>query len=158
MRSAAKSSGNGVGQEQLAQLLRIEPHRREIPREQIADPAGACGHDPAPYLGRIVGEAEHVVAQRPAGHAGGIGRAGDRADRGAGDRRRHEPELVERLEHGDVGEPAGAAGPEREGEALHRASQANAQAVAASGRTIAALAGACSLVAVPSRTRPTMPW
>ena len=51
-----------------------------------------------------------------------------------------------------------AAGTEGEGEALHRASQANAQAVCASGRTIAALAGACSLVAVPSRTRPTMPW
>ena len=38
------------------------------------------------------------------------------------------------------------------------ASRANDQAVAASGRTISALAGAYSLVAVPSRTRPTMPW
>src|SRR5260370_1000265 len=68
-------------------------------------------------------------------------------------------ELVERRDHGDMGEPARPAAAEREREGLHApASCANRHAVAASGATMAALAGAYSLVAVPSRTRPTMPW
>ncbi len=76
----------GIGQELLAQLLRIEPHRRgKIPAEKVADLAGACEHQPPPHLAGIVGEAEHMVAQRLAGHAGGIGGAGQRPDRGSRD-------------------------------------------------------------------------
>ena len=43
------------------------------------------------------------------------------------------------------------------GERVLYASRANSQALSASGRTISALAGANSDVAVPSRTRPMMP-
>ena len=49
---------------------------------------------------------------------------------------------------------------ERKGKALRHcapASRANSQALMASGRTSGAIAAAFSLVAVPSRTRPTMP-
>src|SRR5262249_33227182 len=105
-------------------------------------------------------ERDDVAAQLLAGHAGRIGGADQRADRGARDRHRLDAHLVERLDHHDVAETARPAAAKREREGFHvaPASCANRQAAAASGCTIAALAGACSLVAVPSRTRPTMPW
>src|SRR5262249_8918630 len=89
-----------------------------------------------------------------------------RADRTAGDRDRPHADLVERLHDGDVGKPARAAAAERKRQRLRRAAprhlapaaRANSHAFAAIGRTICARVGANSLVAVPSRSRPTMPW
>ena len=100
-----------------------------------------------------------VAAHLAAAHAGGIARADDGADRGAGDGDGLHAHLVERLGHDDMGEAARPAAAERQRDGLHLApaSRAKRQAVSASGRTICALAGACSLVAVPSRTRPAMP-
>ena len=100
-----------------------------------------------------------VAAHLAAAHAGGIARADERADRGAGDGDRLDAHLVERLGHDDMGEAARPAAAERQRHGFHfaPASRAKRQAVSASGRTICALAAACSLVAVPSRTRPAMP-
>jgi hypothetical protein len=61
---------------------------------------------------------------------------------------------------GEVTPAVKARSARREREALHDgpASRANAHALSASGCTISAIAAAFSFVAVPSRTRPTMPW
>src|SRR5262249_18667256 len=100
-----------------------------------------------------------VAAHLLGGNPGRVNRADQRADRGAGDRRRLDAHLVERLDHSDVAEAARPAAAQRERERLHApASCAHRHAVAAPGCTIKALSGANSLVAVPSRTRPTMPW
>src|SRR5262249_38875109 len=120
---------------------------------------GARRHRAAPHLGAIVGEMDDVAAERFAVHTGRIDRARHGADRGAGNRNRPHAQLVERLEHRDMGKPARTTGPERQRDAFHQApaAQANDHAVAANGRTISALEAACPLVAVPSRTRPAMP-
>ena len=104
-------------------------------------------------------EGDGVVADVTPAHARRIGGADQRADRGAGDRGGFYPHLVQRFDHRDVGEPAGAAAAEREREGFFHAPacSANSHALAASGRTISAFAAANALVAVPSRTRPTMP-
>ena len=129
------------------------------PPNMSADGAGARQHQAAPHLGAIVGEVDDVATDRLAAHAGRVDGARHGADRGARDRDRPDAQFVERLEHRDMGKPARAAAAEREREALHQApaARANDHAVAASGRTIRARAAACSLVAVPSRTRPAMP-
>src|SRR5262249_58509262 len=83
------------------------------------------------------------------------------ADRGAGDGGGLLAHVVERFEHRDMREPARAAAAERKAETPRHsapASRANSQALTASGRTSGAMAAAVSLGAVPSRTRPTMPW
>src|SRR4029453_5362288 len=90
-----------------------------------------------------------------------IGGADQSADRGAGDGGGLLAHVVERFQHRDGGDPAPPAAAEPKGETLrHRApaSRANSQALTASGRTSGAMAAPVSLVAVPSRTRPTMPW
>src|SRR5262249_44047845 len=128
--------------------------------DEVAEGAGAGGEQLPDDLAGVVRELEDEAADVAARHARRIGGADQRADRGAGDGDRFPTHLVEPLEHGEVGAAARAAGPEREGEApAHNApaSRANAQARAASGRTSGAMAAAFALVAVPSRTRPTMP-
>jgi len=103
-------------------------------------------------------ECDRVAAHVAARHAGRIAGADERADRRAGERHRPHPELVERLDHGDMRDAARAAAAKRERKTFHAAiSCANCQALAASGRTMAAMPAAFSLVAVPSRTRPAMP-
>ena len=105
------------------------------------------------------------MANVPAAHPRGVAGADQGADRGAGDSDRFYVHLVERFDDGDVGETARASGAQREREAFHPvaahhvapACRANSQAFAASGRTNVALAAANVLVAVPSRTRPTIP-
>src|SRR5262249_56140340 len=113
---------------------------------------------------------DHGAADRLAGEAGRIGDPDRGADGTAGNRDRTDADLVERLDDDDVGKPACPAAAERKAERLARdlgpsarghlapAARANSQAFAAIGRTICARAGATSLVALPSRTRPTMPW
>src|SRR5262249_45951263 len=92
-------------------------------------------------------------------HAGGVACADEGADRSAGNRYRFDAQFVERFEHDDMSKAARAAAAKRQCHALAHApaSRAKVQAVSASGRTSAALAGACSLGAVPSRTRPAIP-
>ena len=58
-----------------------------------------------------------IVMDVAAAHAGRHAGAHDRADRRAGDRDRPDAELVERLDDMDMGEAAGAAAAERDGEA-----------------------------------------
>src|SRR5262249_48732216 len=164
---SAEIVGHRFGQELLAEFLRV--HQRgtaETDTEQVGESAGSRGNQPAPDLAATVGERDHVASEIPAGQTGGVGSPDQRADRGAGDRDRLGPDLVERLEHGDVREAAGPAATERERNALAGrrdlahcapASRAKAQALTASGCTSGAMAAAFSLVAVPSRTRPTMP-
>ena len=148
---------------------------RAVDRERIAE-AGAENlrprdrarrHHAAQHLAAVMRERKEMPPHRAAGEPRRIAGADHRADRGAGDHRGLHAHLVERLDDRDVGDPARAAGAEREREGFHLsltlrihlapACCANSQAVAASGRTICARAGAFSLVAVPSRTRPTMP-
>ena len=75
-------------------------------------------------------------------------------------------QAVHRALAGDVRDPARAAATQCQRKTLRArqalahgapASRANAQAFSASGRTSGAMAAALALVAVPSRTRPTMP-
>ena len=88
---------------------------------------------------RLCASAIDVAADLPAGHAGRIGRADQRADRGAGDRDRPHAHLVERLEHHDMGEAARAAAAEREREAS-----------SFRARLPGELPGACPRAAAPS--------
>src|SRR4029079_5517535 len=99
------------------------------------------------------------AAHLAAAHTGSIAGPDDGPDRGAGDRHRLDAHLTERLGDDDMGKPPRTAAAKRQRDGFHLApaSRAKRQAVSASGRTICALAGACSLVAVPSRTRPAMP-
>ena len=86
---------------------------------------------------------EHVAADVVPAHARGISRADQRADRSPGNGRRLDAHVVERLDHRDVGEPARAAGAERECEGFHApAATAKLHAFAASGPTISAFAAA----------------
>ena len=88
---------------------------------------------------------EHVAADVVPAHARGISRADQRADRGPGNGRRLDAHVVERLDHRDMGEPARAAGAERQCEGFHAispAATAKLHAFAASGPTISALAAA----------------
>jgi hypothetical protein len=57
------------------------------------------GHGARPIPQR----AEHEVADAPAVHAGRVSRPDQRADGRAGERHGLDPEVVERLEHHDVG-------------------------------------------------------
>src|SRR5262249_2957032 len=108
--------------------------------------------------GGVGGKATDVAADRLPAHPRAIERAGHGADRGARNCNGPDAQLVERLEHRDMRESARAAGTERKRQAFHQApAPANDHATVASGRTMSALAAACSLVAVPSRTRPAMP-
>src|SRR5262249_54809749 len=128
--------------------------------EQVGEGAGAGRDQATEDLGAVVGEREDEAANILARHAGGIGGPDQRADRGAGDGGGFAAHLVDRLEHRDMREPARATAAQCKREALaHRApaSRAYCQALTASGRTSGAIAAAVSLVAVPSRTRPTMP-
>ena len=116
-------------------------------------------------LAAPVRQRKDVPPDRLAGKAGRVGSAERRADRASGDRDRPHAEFVERFHDDDVGKAARAAAAERERKRGRRgrrhlapAARANSQAFAAIGRTICARVGANSLVAVPSRTRPTMPW
>ena len=109
--------------------------------------------------GKIIFEMDGVTPHVAAGHARRVTGADDRADGSAGNRHGLHAHLVERLGHDDMREPSRAAAAKCEGEGFHLApaSRAKRHAVSASGRTIWPLAAACSLVAVPSRTRPAMP-
>src|SRR5262249_24117910 len=108
----------------------------------------------------VMGDAEHVAADVLACHPSGIGGTDERASRCPGNDDRLDSQFVEGFEHGNMREAARSAGAKCAGDRFHRApaSKANDQALAGSGRTSSALDAACSLVAVPSRTRPTMPW
>ena len=64
---------------------------RSLPR------AGA--HHPPHHVGAVVRHVDGVAPHLAAAHAGGIARADDRADRGAGDGDRLHAHLVQRLEH-----------------------------------------------------------
>ncbi len=81
--------------------------------------AGARFHQPASDFAGIVRERDDVVADVLAAHAGRIGGADQRADRGAGDGVRLQSHLVERLDHRDVREAARAAAAERKREGFH---------------------------------------
>ena len=150
-----------LGQELLAEFFRV--HQRGAAKaevEQVGEGAGARRDEAAKDLGAVMRQHDDEAADLLAGHPRRIGGADQRADRGAGDGGGPRTHLVERFEHGDMREPARAAAAERKGKAsAHRApaSRANSQASTASGRTSGAMAAAVSLVAVPSRTRPTMP-
>ena len=191
-----------VGQELEAEFFRVHQRRlAEGAGEKLRQRAGARLHQPPPDLAGIVGERDYIMADILAAHAGRIGGADQRADRGAGDGDGFDPHLVEGLDHRDVRKPARPAAAERKREGFHRHTlslreewaaagavllmrsrlwprlpaprpgllhedpgqdyapvlTANSQAFAASGRTSVALAAATALVAVPSRTRPTMP-
>ena len=152
---------HAVGQELSAEFFRIDQGgTAEAHAEQVCKRAGARGDEPAEHVRAVVGEPDDEATDLLARHPGGIGGADQRADRRAGDGDGLPAHFVERFEHRDMREPARAAAAKREREALrHRApaSRAKSQAVAASGRTSGAMAAAVSLVAVPSRTRPTMP-
>ena len=107
-------------QELRAEFFRVELCRlAEGAGEQIAERAGARGNEAAPDFARVVGDGDDVAADVLGAHAGRIGGADQRADRGAGDGGGLDAHLVERLEHRDMGEAAGAAAAEREGETLH---------------------------------------
>src|SRR5262249_7968076 len=150
-----------VRQELLAELFRIHEDRAaESHAEQIGK--GACPRrNQAPkHFGAIVRERYDEAAYFAPRHAGSIGSADQRAARAPGNDDRFAAELVERLEHRDMREPARAATAERKRKALAHCAPAaggNSRALAASGRTSGAIARAFLLVAVPSRTRPTMP-
>src|SRR5579883_967285 len=107
----------------------------------------------------MVRDGKHMMTDISAAHSRRIGRADEGADRCAGNGCRLHTHVVERLEYRDVGEPTRTTAPERQREAPHApAWRAKSQALAASGATSAALAAANVLVAVPSRTRPAIPW
>src|SRR5262249_786792 len=151
-----------VGQELLTEFLRVDQRcAAEAQVEEICKRARARRDQAAENLRAVMGERDDEPADLPARHARRVGGRDQRADRGAGDGGGLLAHVVERFQPRDVGEPARAAAAEREGKTLrHRApaSRANSQAFTASGRTSGAMAAAFSLVAVPSRTRPTMPW
>ena len=84
------------------------------PEIDLADPPRPQLPKPSEKLGAAMEDAEGVVADFRAAHAGSIGGADHRPHRGAGDHRRADAELVERLEDGDMGETVG--GPAAEGE------------------------------------------
>src|SRR5262249_1821134 len=112
------------------------------------------------HFGAIMREIDGVVADVLAAHTRGIACPNNRTDRGAGDRNRLDPQFVERLEDGNMRIAACAAATQCQGHAFRHAApawRANPSAVSASGPTICARTAACSLVAVPSRTRPAMP-
>ena len=107
-------------QELRAEFFRVELRRlAEGAGEQIAERAGARGNEAAPDFARVMGDGDDVAADVLGAHAGRIGGADQRADRGAGDGGGLDAHLVERLEHRDMGKAAGAAAAEREGETLH---------------------------------------
>ena len=151
-----------VGQELLAEFFRVNQRgAAEAQVEEIGKRARARRDQAAKNFGAVMGERDDEAADLPARHPRRVGGCDQGADGGAGDGGGLLAHIVERFQHRDVGEPARAAAAEREGETLcHRApaSRANSQALTASGRTSGAMAAAFSLVAVPSRTRPTMPW
>src|SRR6266446_6987296 len=151
-----------AGQELLAEFFRVDQRgAAEAQVEEIGKRARARRDQAAKNLGAVMGERDDEAADLPARHPRRVGGCDQGADRGAGDGGGLLAHVVERFQHRDVGEPARAAAAEREGKSLrHRApaSRANSQALTASGRTSGAMAAAFSLVAVPSRTRPTMPW
>src|SRR4029077_15341468 len=151
---------HGLRQKLRAEFLGIELGRlTESAGEQIGERTGTRGDEPARDLATVMRERDDVAAELLAAHAGGVSRADERADRGAGDGGGFYAQFVERLEHRNMREPARAAAAKRQRKRLHAPpGRANPQALAASGRTISALAAAKALVAVPSRTRPTMPW
>src|SRR5262249_60427837 len=154
-----------------AEFRRVDQQRSaERGREHARQRDGAGGEQPRDRFAARVRERDHVAADCLAGEASRIGGPDRRADGTAGNRDRTDADLVERLDDDDVGKPACPAAAERKAERLARAlgpsarghlapaARANSQAFAAIGRTICARAGATSLVALPSRTRPTMPW
>src|SRR5262249_31133772 len=154
-----------VADEAVIEFRRIDRERiAEARAEDLRPRDRARRHHAAQHLAAIMCEPDQVAPHGPATQAGRIAGPDHRADRGARDRGRLHAHLIERLDDRDVRKPARAAGAERQRKALCFPSRhvapawrANSQAVAASGRTIWARAGAFSLVAVPSRTRPTMP-
>src|SRR6516164_1175800 len=88
--------------------------------------AGMSGKDIRRFILAVMHEREDETPDVLARHAGGIGRAQKRAHGAAGDGDGLLVQLVERLEHGDMGERAGAAAAEREREApAHRAPAKN---------------------------------
>src|SRR5690349_10495979 len=94
-------------------------------------------------------------------NARSISGADQRAKTAAGDDRGLDSHLVEDFKHGNMGETARRATAKREADprgAHAPALFAKNQAVSAKGRTSLAMRRASRLAAVPSRTRPTMPW
>ena len=160
-RQRSKIFRHAVGKKLRAEFLRIDQAGAAKARgDQRSDTSAcACGQKLAEQSGAIPRQRRDMCADLLAAHAGGIGRAEKGADRGAGNRNRTDAHVVERFHHRDMRQPARAAAAERQSYGFHRApaSCAKRHAVAASGRIMSALAGAWSLVAVPSRTRPMMP-
>ena len=76
-----------LGQELRAEFFGVHLRRlTEGAGEKMRERAGARLHQPAPDFAGIVRERDDVVADVLAAHAGRIGGADQRADRGAGDR------------------------------------------------------------------------
>ena len=155
-----------IGQKLRTEFLRIDLRRvAEAASKQIGDRACTCRDKPPHCLAAVVGEADDMAADVLAAHSRRIRGTDKSADRGAGDGGRLHAHLVERLDYRDMRQPARAAATEREREGFHLRYRLkrpppgarNPSALAASGRTRLAFAAATVLVAVPSRTRPTMP-
>ena len=161
MVSLVEFPGHLLRQELLAEFLRIyEGGAAEAHVQQAGKRPRAARDQAAEDFAAIVRERQHEAANIPRRHPGGIGRTEQRADRAAGDDGRLSAQLVEGFEDGDMRDPARAASAQGKREApAHPAPawRANSHALHASGRTSGAMASAFSLVAVPSRTRPTIP-
>ena len=101
-------------QELRAEFFRVELRcLAEGAGEQIPERAGAGGNETAPDFAGVVGDGDDVMADVLCAHAGRIGGAHQCANRGAGDGDGLHAHLVDRFEHRDLGEAAGAAATER---------------------------------------------
>src|SRR5262249_12759341 len=167
-----------IRQELLAEFFRVDQRgAAEAQVEEIGKRARARRDQAAEDFRAVVSERNDEAADFPARHPRRVGGADQRADRGAGDGGGLLGHVVERLEHRDRGAPTRVAAAARKGGTLRQrraasraeckvdslrqraaASRATSRVLPASGRASGAMAAAFSLVAVPSRTRPTMPW
>ena len=111
MASPEKFLRHGFRKELRAKFLGVDLCRlTERAGENVGERARACGNKAAHRLAAIVGETDDVTANVLAAHPRGVSGADQRTDRGAGDRDRLYPDLVERLDDGNMGETARAAG------------------------------------------------
>ena len=149
-------------QELRAEFLGVEQQRIAERRwRAIRDSCRRARREQPPEdVAAVVRERDDGAADLLAAHAGGIGRA----DAPRRSRCRRSPTGRTPISSSASSTAICASArapppPSASATRFHRApaSRAKRQAVSASGRTICALAGACSLVAVPSRTRPAMP-
>ena len=113
-RQLLEAIGHGLRPEQVEEPFAVDQSGVAEAAHEIGELADTAIEQARDHSRPIAEGRQHMLAQFQAGEPGGEGRADDRADRAAGDARGPQAEFVKGLQHGDMAQAAGAAGPEHE--------------------------------------------